>query len=167
VKKTAAVLTVSVLSLALAVSASAQTRPSTESSSKDSSAKPMRQAWAPQAGAVESSKIVGMRVKNDQGKDVGEIDRLIVDRADGRITHVVLGRGGVLGVGEQKVVLAWSDLKMQTDPSGRNRMVAMVDQSKIDGAPRYETRRNRDTAPAASPGTTSAPASQPRETKKY
>ena len=162
-KKTAAVLTVSVLSLALAVSASAQTRPSTESSSKESTSKTMRQAWMPQAGALDSTKIVGTRVKNEQNKDVGEIERLIVDQADGKITHVVLGRGGVMGVGEQKVVLAWSDLKMQTDPSGRNRMVAMVDQSKVDGAPRYETRRDRDTSPAASPGTTS---SQPRDNKK-
>jgi sporulation protein YlmC with PRC-barrel domain len=155
VKNVAAVLTASVLSLALAFTASAQTRPSTE-------AKPARPAWAPQASAVEASKLVGMKVKNDQGKDIGEIDKLIVDHGDGRISHVVLGRGGVLGVGEQKVVLAWSDLKIQPDPNNRNRMVATVDQGKVDNAPRYEARRDRDTAPAASPST-----SQPRSDKKY
>jgi sporulation protein YlmC with PRC-barrel domain len=155
VRNIAAVLTASILSLALALSASAQTRPSTET-------KPVRPAWAPQASAVESNKIVGMKVKNDQGKDVGAIEKLIVDHGDGRITHVVLGRGGVLGVGEQKVVLAWSDLKIQPDPNNRNRMVAMVDQGKVDSAPRYEARRDRDAAPAASPST-----SQPRSDKKY
>jgi hypothetical protein len=82
---------------------------------------------------------------------VGEIDQLIVDPSDGKITHVVLGRGGLLGVGEQKVVLPWSDLQIQADPDNRNRWVAMTDQTKIDSAPRYEARR--DAPPAASPAT--------------
>jgi len=143
-------LTASVLSLALALTASAQTRPSTET-------QPMRPAWAPHAGAMESNQLVGMKVKSDQGKDIGEIDKLIVDHREGRITHAVLGRGGVLGVGEQKVVLAWSDLKIQPDLNNRNRMVAMVDQGKVDAAPRYEARRDRDAVPAASPSTGQPP----------
>jgi len=144
--KTASVLTISLMALAMAVTASAQTRPTTEPSSK-----PQRQAWAPSSTAVESKQFIGMKVKNDQAKDVGEIDQLIVDPSSGKISHVVLGRGGVLGVGEQKVVLMWSDLKIQPDANKRNRWVAMVDQAKIDSAPRYEARR--DTAPAASPTT--------------
>jgi sporulation protein YlmC with PRC-barrel domain len=158
-RKTASVLTVSILSLALAVTASAQTtRPAGETGSKA-----QRQAWAWPSTAVEGKQIVGMKVKNDQGKDVGEIDQLIVDPGAGKITHVVLGRGGVLGVGEQKVVLAWSDLKIQPDATNRHRRVAMVDQSKLDSAPRYEARR--DTTPAASPTTT--PSSQPTPARKY
>jgi sporulation protein YlmC with PRC-barrel domain len=158
-RKTASVLTVSILSLALAATASAQTRPSGETSSKA-----QRQAWAAPSTAVEGKQIVGMKVKNDQGKDVGEIDQLIVDPAEGKITHVVLGRGGMLGVGEQKVVLAWSDLRIQPDATTRDRRrVAVVDQAKIDSAPRYESRR--ETAPAASPTTT--PGSQPTPVRKY
>lgn len=151
-KKTATVITASILSLAVALAASAQTRPST-----DTSTKPQRQAWAPQAGGMEASKLIGTKVKNDQGKDIGEIDQLIVDHADGKITHVVLGRGGIIGVGEQKVALGWSDVKLQPDPNNRNRMTGMVEQAKVDSAPRYEPRRDRDTAPAASPTTTPAP----------
>jgi sporulation protein YlmC with PRC-barrel domain len=148
VKNTVAMLTVTALTLSLALTASAQTRPSTESSSQ-----PARQAWAPPTTALETSKLIGTKVKNEAGKDIGEIDQLIVDSHDGKITHVVLGKGGVLGVGEQKLVLPWSDIKLQADPSNRNRTVAMVDQSKTDAAPRYEARRNRETAPAASPRT--------------
>lgn len=147
----ASVLTVSFLTLALSVTASAQTGTQTQ-----------RQAWAPPSTAVESKQLVGMKVRSDQGKDIGEIDQLIVDPSDGKITHVVLGRGGLLGVGEQKVVLAWSDVKIQPDPSNRDRWVAMTQQSKIDSAPRYEARR--DATPAASPTTT--PRSQPRPERK-
>jgi sporulation protein YlmC with PRC-barrel domain len=163
--RTASVLTASALTLGLAFGASAQTRPATEPSTRDTATtKAQRQAWAPSATAVEASKLIGTKVKNEAGKDLGEIDQLLVDSGDGKVTHVVIGKGGVLGVGEQKVVLSWSDVKLQSDPNNRNRMVAMVDQSKVDAAPRYEARRDRDTAPAASPGTT--PSSQPRPDKK-
>ena len=145
-QKTISVLAVSLVSLGLVAGASAQTKPSGETSSK-----PMRQAWAVPSNAVEAKQIIGMRVKNDQGKDIGEIDQLIVDPADGKISHVVLGRGGMLGVGEQKVVLPWSDVKIQPDANNRNRWLAMVDQSKINSAPRYE---RREGTPAASPSTT-------------
>jgi sporulation protein YlmC with PRC-barrel domain len=148
------VLTVSVAALALAATASAQTR-----TSGDATTKPQRQAWSPPTTAVEAKQIIGMTVKNDQGKDVGEIDQLIVEPADGKVTHVVIGRGGVLGVGEQKIVLPWADVKMQPDTANRNRWVAMVEQGKLDTASRYEALR--DTAPAASPST--VPSTTPRQ----
>jgi hypothetical protein len=159
-KKTPAVITASLLSLTLAGGVSAQTRPTTEPSSK-----PMRQAWVAPSGAIETTKLIGTKVKTDQGKDGGEIDQLIVDM-DGKVSHVVIGRGGVLGVGEQKVVLGWNDLKLQADPNNRNRMIATADQSKLDGAPRYEVRRDRDTAPAASPSTTPSTTPAPTTTPK-
>jgi sporulation protein YlmC with PRC-barrel domain len=153
VKKTASVLTATFLGLALVVTASAQTRPSTDPSAPKDTMRsaPTRSTWAPEAGAVEAGKIIGMKVKNTAGKDVGEIAQLIVNPADGKVTHAVLGKGGVLGVGEQKVALPWSDVKVQPDTENRNRWIAVVDQAKFDGAPKYEARR--DTAPAASPAT--------------
>lgn len=165
--KTGSVLTAAFLALALAATVSAQTKPATDPASPrpdTARSEPQRQAWAPDGKAVESSKLIGVKVKNSQGKDVGEIDQLIIDQSDAKITHVVVGKGGVLGLGEQKVVLAWSDVKLQPDPNNRNRMVAMVDQSKLDSAPRYEARR--DTTPAASPATSPGPTSPPRQDKK-
>lgn len=153
--RTVRVLTVSAAALALAATASAQT-----STTKDTTTRTQRQAWAAPATAVEAKQIIGMKVKNDQGKDVGEIDQLILEPADGKVTHVVVGRGGVLGVGEQKIVLPWTDVKMQPDTANRNRWVAMIDQAKLDTAPRYEVRR--DAAPAASPSTAPS-SSMPRQ----
>ena len=163
-KKTGSVLTAAFLGLALAVTVSAQPRPATDPATPRQDAprsEPQRQAWAPDANAVESGKLIGMKVKNNQGKDVGEISQLIVDHSSGKISHVVLGKGGVLGLGEQKIVLAWSDLKIQPDADSRSRMAAMVDQSKVDSAPRYEARR--DTTPAASPATSPSSTSQPKK----
>jgi sporulation protein YlmC with PRC-barrel domain len=148
VKTTASVLTAAFLAVTLASAASAQTRPATDPT--PSRSEPQRATWAPDAGMFESSKLIGMKVKNTQNKDVGEISQLIIDQG-GKVSHVIVGKGGVLGVGEQRVALAWSDLKVQADPDSRNRWIATVDQAKLDAAPRFEARR--DTAPAASPGT--------------
>jgi sporulation protein YlmC with PRC-barrel domain len=162
VKTRVVVLTASLLTLALPFAASAQSRPVAESA-----AKPVRQVWSPQAGSMESGKLIGMKVKNDMGKAMGEIDGLIVDQSDGRISSVVLGLGGLLGVGEQKVVVAWKDLSVQPDPNGRNHFVATVAQSTVDAAPRYEARRDREMTPAASPSTAPAGPSTTTPAKKY
>ena len=162
-RKIAIAFAAALLSVAVASGASAQTRPSDTPSKSTNDAQ--RQAWSPEAGAVESSKLIGTKVKTVDGKTVGEIDQLIVNQADGKITHAVLGKGGVLGLGETKLVLKWSDVKLQHDTDHSDRWVAVVDQAKLDSAPRYEARKDRDAAPAASPGTT-PPASRPSENKK-
>ena len=106
------------------------------------------------ANAYESDRIIGTKVKDAQGKDIGEIDALIIDSQDGKVSHAVIGKGGLLGVGEQKVVVPWSEVKMTRDKDG-DRVAVTMDQSKLDSAPRYERRAaTRDRAPAASPGTT-------------
>jgi len=175
VKKVVIVLTASLLGAGLATGAwgqATQTRPSGDTSTQRTDDK-QRQAWSPDPGAVETSKLIGTRVKTTDGKDVGEIDQLIVSQSDGKITHAVLGKGGVLGIGETKLVLNWSDVKLQRDPDKPDRWVAMVEQAKLDSAPRYEARKDRDTAPAASPGTkppagrSSEPAKPSEPAKKY
>jgi sporulation protein YlmC with PRC-barrel domain len=151
-----AIVAASMLTAALPLAAVAQTPARTETQAAE-------RAWMPETGQINSSKLVGMKVKNDLGKDVGEIDALIIDQSKGQISHVVVGRGGLLGVGEKKVVLAWNDLTIQSDPNMRGRMVASVSQSKLDGAPVYQAGREREMTPSASPSTAPAPA----PAKKY
>jgi len=150
-----AIVTASILTAAMPLVATAQTPATTET-------RAAQPGWTPEAGQMDSSKLVGMKVKNDLGKDVGEIDALIIDQSKGQVSHVIVGRGGLLGVGEKKVVLAWNDLTIQSDPNLRGRMVASVSQSKLDTAPLYQARRAREMTPSASPST--AP-TQPE--KKY
>ena len=171
-KKVPIVVTASALVVGLAAGATAQTssspsrpaadRPATEKARGDAAQRP---AWVPQGTAVETSKIIGMRVRTPDGKNAAEIDQLIVNPGDGKITHAVLGKGGMLGLGETKIVVDWSDIKLQRDTEKPDRWVAVVDQGKLDSAPRFEARRARDTAPAASPSATS-PSSRPSEPAK-
>jgi sporulation protein YlmC with PRC-barrel domain len=157
------VLTATFLGLALTSGAWAQSQTQTQA---PRGGEQQRQAWTPGANAVEASKLMGMKVRS-AGKDVGEINQLVVDPSSGKISHVIVGKGGVLGVGEQRLAVAWDDVKIQQDPQNRDRWVAMVEQADLDKAPRYETRRNG--SPAASPATGTSPGSttQPRQEKKY
>jgi sporulation protein YlmC with PRC-barrel domain len=98
-------------------------------------------------GLSEMRHVLGMPVRNEQGREVGEIDNLLIDTHDGRISYVVIGLGGFMGVGEKKVVVPWTDLKIASDGK---RNVATLEQAKLESAPRWD----RVATPSAPPGTT-------------
>jgi sporulation protein YlmC with PRC-barrel domain len=105
-------------------------------------------------GLSEMRHVLGMPIRNEQGREVGEIDNLLIDTHDGRISHVVISVGGFMGVGEKKVVVPWSDLTVASDGK---RNVATLEQAKLDSAPRWDRSvfdDSRPSGPAASPGTT-------------
>src|SRR4051812_44076174 len=70
---------------------------------RGTSDKTPREAFKAPDGVMESGKIIGTRIKDSAGKDHGEIDQLLVDAKTGKITHAVIGRGGLAGIGETKV----------------------------------------------------------------
>jgi sporulation protein YlmC with PRC-barrel domain len=152
VKNFAMALLLTSLTVPLALDASAQQTPG-EQRDRQMQRDTQRQAWQKPADAVESSKLIGAKVKGADGKDVGEIDALIVD-TDGKVSHVVVGRGGVVGIGETKVVVPWSDVKMSWDRDRDNPVITM-DSTALERAPRYERGAIRDgeRTPAASPAT--------------
>jgi len=159
VKKPALALTAFLLAVGVATGASAQTRPSGDAATTTRTDDSQRPAWTAEAGSIETGKLIGTKVQTADGKDVGSIDQLIVSQKDGKVSHVVVSKGGVLGMGATKLVLKWSDVKLQRDPDHDSRLLALVDLAKIDAAPRYDARRDGDTAPAASPSTPPAPKS--------
>jgi hypothetical protein len=148
-KKVLAGLAAVLLATPLIVSAQT-TRPADKPARDTSDTK--APAWE-HAGLHESKDIIGTRIKNADGKDLGEIDQLLIDR-NGKVSHVVIGFGGVAGVAEKKVVVPWSDLKLAPVAEGKRNAITM-DESKLNSAPRYERSARADTAPAASPRTDS------------
>ena len=124
--------------------------------SKQRDTRDTRPAWKNDANLHDSGDIIGTRIKNAEGKDIGEIDRLLIDPSSGKVSHVVVGLGGFLGVGEKKVVVPWSDLKMSAAQEGKKALITM-DQAKLESAPRYERTARADRSPSASPATTTNP----------
>jgi sporulation protein YlmC with PRC-barrel domain len=61
-------------------------------------------------GAVLGSRIKGMKVRCSDGKEAksfGEIDSVAIDRNTHTISYVVIGKGGVLGIGETDYLVPW------------------------------------------------------------
>jgi sporulation protein YlmC with PRC-barrel domain len=147
---------IAALAFAVPLMADAQTsRPADKPASdreisKQRDARDTRPAWKNDANLHDSGDIIGTRIKNAEGKDIGEIDRLLIDPQSGKVSHVVVGLGGFLGVGEKKVVVPWSDLKMSAAHDGKKALITM-DQAKLESAPRYERTAARTDSPSASP----------------
>lgn len=51
-------------------------------------------------GAVKTSDLIGMTVKNRQDEKLGKVEDLAVDVESGRIVQVILSTGGFIGIGD-------------------------------------------------------------------
>jgi sporulation protein YlmC with PRC-barrel domain len=129
-------LTVAFLAIASMTGAVAQTA-TNQAGSTTSTATHKEGEW-------RASKLAGVDVYNEANEKVGNIHDVILDRS-GKVANVILGIGGVLGLGERYVAVAFDKLKW-------------VDQ------PVTSTTASTTSAPANAPATTSAPDSTTRTT---
>ena len=60
-----------------------------------------------------ASALMGHRVENPQGENLGRISDLIVDTMTGQISEAVISYGGVVGVSESRVRVPWSKLQLR------------------------------------------------------
>ncbi len=79
---------------------------------------------------------VGAAVQNDQGETVGDVNDLVFDRS-GRISTVVLGVGGFLGMGEKNVAVPYSALKFKPGKDDARIIVVELSKDALKAAPVY------------------------------
>ena len=82
---------------------------------------------------IASDKVDGTSVYGADGKRIGSIQRLILEKRGGRVAYAVLSFGGFLGIGDDHYPLPWPSLKYNVELGGYQTMVT-VDQ--IKGAPK-------------------------------
>ena len=92
---------------------------------------------ATREGEWRGSKVAGIEVYNEANEKIGNVNDVILDRS-GKVSNVILGVGGVLGLGEHYVAVPFDKL-------------TWVDQ------PLISTTASTTSAPANAPATTSAP----------
>ncbi|MCE4222901.1 PRC-barrel domain containing protein [Methylobacterium sp. C25] len=63
---------------------------------------------------IASDRVVGAEVRRPDGSKVGRIERLMLDKASGRVAYVVMSFGGFLGLGEDYYTLPWAVLTYDT-----------------------------------------------------
>jgi sporulation protein YlmC with PRC-barrel domain len=87
------------------------------------------------AGEQSTSSIIGLQVQNPSGDKLGDINYQVLDTS-GKVSTVVVGVGGFLGVGEKNVGIPYGELKF-SDKDGKH--IAVIDASKdsLSAAPNY------------------------------
>jgi len=87
-------------------------------------------------GSINASQLMGLKVENPNGDNVGEIGEVILGDG-GKVQGVIVDVGGFLGVGEHPVLLNWKDVKLA---GSGNDVKANVDATaeSLKAMPTYE-----------------------------
>lgn len=80
---------------------------------------------------------LGAEVQNALGERVGDINDLVFDRS-GRITTVVLGVGGLLGIGQKNVGVPYSALSYGISKDGARIIVVALSPEALQTAPVFK-----------------------------
>lgn len=114
-----------------------------KSMSKDDSQKPhdgeQRAMSGGSQGSFHANDLIGAKVNSRNGDvTIGSINDLVFSE-DGRITAVIVGVGGFLGVGEKEVAIPWSELERSLDADGKGYTLTVnQDEQSLKDAPTYE-----------------------------
>ena len=87
------------------------------------------------ASLIASDKVEGTAVHGADGKRIGSIARILLEKRGGRVGYAVLSFGGFLGIGDDYYPLPWEKLRYDEELDGY-RIDLTKDQ--IVGAPRYK-----------------------------
>jgi sporulation protein YlmC with PRC-barrel domain len=87
------------------------------------------------SGVLKASDLIGMKVQGTDGKNLGTIKDLVIDREDGEIQYAVLDFGGFAGIGDKYFAVPWEALHMDQD----NKKIALdLHKKDLKDAPGFD-----------------------------
>jgi PRC-barrel domain len=89
---------------------------------------------------IESDRVEGTTVYDPQGKNIGSIKRLMIEKISGRVAYAVMSFGG-LGMGEEEHSIPWSKLTYDTGLGGYR---TDITEDQLRGAPAFTRDRSWD-----------------------
>jgi len=91
------------------------------------------------ATALSAKTLMGSRVVNPKGDNLGKIEDFVLEPEDGRVSFAILSFGGFLGMGEKLFAVPLQAMK----PSTREDRTFLldVDKEKLKNAPGFEKDR--------------------------
>ncbi|XSG82662.1 MAG: PRC-barrel domain-containing protein [Methyloligella sp. ZOD6] len=85
-----------------------------------------------------ASDLIGQPVLNPARENVGQIND-VIGGDDGRISGVVIGVGGFLGIGEKNVAVHYEDVVVTRNDDGTIEIFANLTKETLTAAPAYQT----------------------------
>ena len=84
------------------------------------------------------SELKGLGVKNSADEAVGSVSDLVID-ADGKVSAILVGVGGFLGIGVSDIAVAYDTIELTTSKDGGRVVRINATRESLDMAPRFMT----------------------------
>ena len=92
---------------------------------------------------IANDKVEGTAVYDADGKHIGKIERLMIDKLTGKVAYAVMSFGGILGIGADHYSIPWSLLRYNkssaaiksTSPNSSSRTPRNLAKTRIGTGP--------------------------------
>lgn len=91
---------------------------------------------------LTATSIIGDKVINREGEDIGEISDIMINILDGNIEYLIIEFGGFLGVGEKLFAVPFSAVKLNAKDQN---FTLDVEKSFLESAPGFDKEHWPDT----------------------
>lgn len=93
------------------------------------------QANDPTKSGIRLSKLIGAEVKSNNGENLGRLEDVVIDPQTGKPTFAVIGKRGILRLGEKRLPVPWQALTIDS----QKRVTLNMDKAKMDSAPTIDS----------------------------
>jgi sporulation protein YlmC with PRC-barrel domain len=104
------------------------------------------------AGEWRASRLIGQTIRNAANESIGDINDLMVDKS-GKVTAVIVGVGGFLGIGEKNVSVPFEKVSFSRDANNAVTATASLTKESLQSAPEYRFPDDRASGTAPAPST--------------
>lgn len=88
-----------------------------------------------------ASKLIGASVVNAANEAIGDINDVLID-GSGKVTNVIVGVGGFLGIGEKNVALAFDELTFARNESGNPKVMSKSTKESLESMAEWKPSDN-------------------------
>ena len=84
---------------------------------------------------LSATSLVGNKVINRSGQELGSIKELMIDLDEGRVAYAVLSFGGLMGIGDKLFAIPWEALDLDTE---QHAFILSIDKEALENAPGFD-----------------------------
>lgn len=114
---------------------------------------------------IRAETLLGMKVVNSMGEEVGSVDDIVIDD-DGKVSGIVVETGGFMGIGGKAVAISWRAIDNVT----RSNVVTIpLSKNDLANAPAFKTKEDisKRMPPAVGLGSASPRPLKPISPERY